>query len=349
MLDFTSALYLGLHHAHAALPPWRTLTAGVPAALAEAEDAVALAEDLAAWIGCERATLVPSTLHAFWDLFGSLVETSHNLYWDAGTYPIARWGIERAAARGVSAVPFAHHDPENLERVLRAAPTGRPIVVTDGLCPACGRVAPLRHYRDAAALHGGFVVVDDTQALGLHGVPAHGRAYGRGGGGSMRWCELDGAHVVVVASLAKALGAPVAVLAGPRAKVARFENRSETRTHCSPPSMAAIAAARRALAINEGAGDALRARLARNVRHFATGLRRVGHRSTGGTFPVQRLTSVSPTRAPAVHDALARVGVRAVLQRARCGDGAHVAFVINARHDAAAIDQCTALIAHVCA
>ncbi len=71
MIDFTSALYLGMRHAHGTLPPWLQLTTGRPAALKEAPEAVRLSEDIAQLLRCERALLAPSTLHLFWDLFES--------------------------------------------------------------------------------------------------------------------------------------------------------------------------------------------------------------------------------------------------------------------------------------
>ena len=67
MLDFTSALYLGLTHDSQSLPRWRALTTGVPAALRSAPGASRVAAGLAGVIGTERATLSPSTLHLFWD------------------------------------------------------------------------------------------------------------------------------------------------------------------------------------------------------------------------------------------------------------------------------------------
>ena len=111
MLDFTSALYLGFRHAHDALRPWAQLTTGRPAALEPAPEAVALAQDLARLLGCERAVLAPSTLHLFWDLFDVLARDRIAIYTDAGTYPIARYGVERAAAKGVPTSSFLSHDP----------------------------------------------------------------------------------------------------------------------------------------------------------------------------------------------------------------------------------------------
>ena len=48
---------------------------------------------------------------------------------------------------------------------------------------------------------------------------------------------------MIVSSLAKAFGAPLAVLAGSDAFMTVFEQESATRMHCSPPSVAVIAAA----------------------------------------------------------------------------------------------------------
>ena len=67
MIDFTSALYLGLHHPSWALRQWSQFTTGVPAALASPPDAQVVAKELAALQGCEWGLLGPSTLHLFWD------------------------------------------------------------------------------------------------------------------------------------------------------------------------------------------------------------------------------------------------------------------------------------------
>jgi 8-amino-7-oxononanoate synthase len=69
MLDFTSALYLGIRHPSRSLRPWSQFTTGKPAALELAPGAEAITTVLAELQGCERVTLLPSTLHLFFDLF----------------------------------------------------------------------------------------------------------------------------------------------------------------------------------------------------------------------------------------------------------------------------------------
>ena len=143
---------------------------GVPAALSPAPEAGIVARELAALQGCEAGTLGASTLHLFWDMLGMVPGNSVAIYVDAGTYPIAMWGIERAASRGTPMRSFAHHDPEALRHQLRCGcGRRRPVVVTDGFCPGCGRPAPLAAYLEMAVRFGGWLVIDDTQALGILG------------------------------------------------------------------------------------------------------------------------------------------------------------------------------------
>jgi 8-amino-7-oxononanoate synthase len=292
-------------------------------------------------VGCERALLARSTLHLFWDVFGGLGGRRLSLYWDEGSYPVARWGMERAVARGVPARSFPHHSPEALARLLAREPRQgrRPVVVSDGWCPGCGALAPLDAYLEVVRAHGGLLILDDTQALGVFGTPRPGLPYGAGGGGSLRWCGIHGPDVLWCGSLAKAFGVPMAVLAGSPEVVARYEALSETRVHCSPPSVADLHAAEHAVELNLREGDVLRKELALRVGHFRVRLRQAGLSAVGGLFPVQRLQfppGVDPRR---VHERLQQRGIRTVLQRSRCGPEVSVSFILTARHGAAELDQ----------
>ena len=341
MLDFTSALYLGLRHPSASLVPWAQLAAGVPAALETPALARAVAGDLAALTGTERATLAPSTLHAFWDLFGILADARTAIFVDAGAYPISRWGVERARSRGTAAQTFAHHDPADLWRRLAEVPGARrrPLVVTDGLCPGCGRPAPLPQYLERVREFGGQLILDDTQALGILGRAPGARApYGEGGGGSLRRHGIVSPDVLLVSSLGKGLGVPMAMLGGSTAAIARFEARSETRTHCSPPSFADLHAAAHALRLNSRSGDRLRRRLAQLVRRLHRGLRGLGLPATRSLFPVQPLgfPGIDPRT---VHARLERLGIQALLHRPTCGGRMRVSLVVTASHAPEAIDR----------
>ena len=341
MVDLTSSLYLGLKHGSASLPGWAQLTTGVPAALATAPAAGTVAQGLAGLIGTEAATLAPSTLHAFWDLFTAF--GARDIHVDAGTYPIAWWGAERARCGGAVVRAFRHHDAGALRRAVAAQeparrtgarPAGKrhPVVLADGFCPGCGQVAPIGSYLAAVAPAGGTVVVDDTQALGVLGIPASGHPFGRGGGGSARRLQLSSPRLVVVASLAKGFGVPVATVAGSAAFVQRYVAASETRVHCSPPSNAHLNAAIAAMRTNAAHGDALRGHLAWVVSRFRAELGALGVPLTPALFPVQSTGAASGLDLETVHRRLADLGVRTVLNRPRCRRGIALTFIFTAAH-----------------
>lgn len=277
-----------------------------------------------------------------------LSRTHITIYMDAGVYPVARWGIERAAAHGATVRRFPHQDAEVLRRQLRRAgrQQSRPVIVTDGFCPGCGTLAPISAYVDSVQEYDGLLILDDTQALGILGrAPGLNAPYGWGGGGSLRWSEVASPHVLAISSLAKGFGAPVAAITGSTILIEQFEERSETRLHSSPPSVAALHAAERALTVNQSHGQTLRQRLARLVHRFRQQLAEIGLSTIGGLFPVQTLSfhpGLDPQR---VHERLLQLGIRTVLRRGHHGSSPRLSFLLNARHRTCEIDQAVEAVA----
>jgi 8-amino-7-oxononanoate synthase len=342
MIDFTSSLYLGFRHPSDALEPWTSLTTGKPAALGTPALSTIVAKNLAKLQGCESATLLPSTLHLYFDLFEMLRRDDIRIFVDAGAYPIARWAVERAAARGVPVHRLPHFDPRAAREAIATPGTLRPVIVADGYCPSCGRAAPLETYLDGVAPRGGYVVLDDTQALGIWGEPAGpAHPYGRGGGGSVRRHGVRSPRIILGSSLAKGFGAPLAALSGSAALVRRFERQSETRTHSSPPSLAVLDAAHRALALNAQHGDASRRRLAGLVRHFREGVETLGLRPPRSLFPVQELVPGNPLR---LRRRLEGRGINTAVVRGCDGGADKIVFVIRAEHRRSDIDHALAAI-----
>lgn len=337
MLDFTSALYLGFEHASWSLPAWLRLTLGKPAALEEVPGALPVQRELAALTGCEQVQLGSSTLHLFSDLFAMLAQPNVTIWIDEATYPIARWASDRAAALAVPVRRFAHHDAAALHRGLNSTLASRPVIVTDGYSPDRGTLAPLAEYASFAAAGNGLLIVDDTQALGVFGCRAESKEpYGIGGGGLLQYFNLRNPGVIVVSSLAKAFGAPVAMLGGSQAFVERFRENSATLVHCSPPSAAAISAARLALEMNWRFGDVLRRRLSERVFRFRQRLPDL--LAVSSWFPVQPLKLPVGIEARALYQALLDVGIRTVLYRDRTNGDSHISFVLTANHRRREID-----------
>ncbi|MBA3500567.1 MAG: aminotransferase class I/II-fold pyridoxal phosphate-dependent enzyme [Myxococcota bacterium] len=328
MIDLTRALYLGLAHGHAELAPWSALTTGRPSALDDA--AGPLAAKLARLVGMPRGVLAPSTLHLVMDLYAALpVDT---IYLDPCAYAITQWGLERAKLRGVEILP------------LGCEVRPRSAIICDAVCVVCRRIAPLRSLHALARRSESWLVVDDSQGLGLLGDgPSRRTPYGHGGGGTLRWTSTPRDRVIVLGSCAKAFGVPVSFLAGADKTIDWFERVSATRTHTSPCNAAELAALDVALRRNADAGDELRAHLLRNVQRFRREIALRGASLEAGRFPVQVSAPLPRRAARRLEATLARRGVRALRLRAnRCEN--RLGFVITAAHETAAIDEAGAIV-----
>ena len=335
-----------MHHASSRLRPWAQLTTGRPAALRSPPGAAAVAGAVAELQRCDAVTLVPSTLHGAWDLGGMFDARHETLHVDAEVYPVLRIAEMRARSHGVAVRNITHHDPTALKRSI-GGDTRRPVVLVDGLCSGCGAPAPLGPYLAAVRPRGGLIVVDDTQAVGILGVPGGGvSAWGRGGGGSLRHHGLELApDVLLLTSMAKALGAPLAAIGGSRALVERYERDAFTRVHCSPPSVAAIRALEHALSVNDHSGERRRRHVATAVRRLRSGLRRLGVAVDGGPFPVQSLTPLPRTAAVLLHRGLLDAGICSVPQLCARGRAGRVVFLLTAASSDIDVDMALHAIA----
>lgn len=344
MIDFASALYLGLRHSAAQLGDYAALTTGYPASLVAAPLARRLAAGAAALQGCEAGMVAPSTLHLAIDVFEHLGRT-HALIADEALYPVMRWGLERIRGLGVPVAWFRHGDLADLARRIRLRRRGRPPAVIADATRLAGVPVPLARYVALVRRHGGLIVIDHSQMLGLMGAsPSPRQPWGSGGGGALRHAGGDPAQrVLLLASWAKAFGAPLATLCGPAALVQAIARDGPTQTHSSAASEAALRAGLHALEINRVAGAALRARLWQRMRRLQAGLRWLARgclpdlHAPPRDHPLQHVRLATAERTMALHAGLRDAGFRTALLRQF--DGRHaLAVIVRANHRRADID-----------
>jgi len=315
MADFTSARYLGQTPASFSIPPTLRVTTGKPAALHEPAGHQAVARRVAQRQGLEGGVLCPSSLHAFWDLFGTLPKNRVVLV-NEDTYPIGQWGAARALLKGMPVVTFPAQDGERLSYLLHHYhQRGQtPWLLTDGWWAAGGQPAPLARFYHLLQPYGGTLLVDDTQAFGILGErPDAHLPYGYGGGGSLPFAGFTGPQLVTVTSLSKGLGVPVTVLAGNRAWLAQYKRKSETRVHTSPVSNLHAWAAESALRADETEGDVRRKQLYDNVQRFRQTLSDASVPLAAGSFPVQKLPLRDCSTAFGLYAALKEKGIHSLL------------------------------------
>jgi 8-amino-7-oxononanoate synthase len=323
MLDFTDSAYLGLRCSADDLPPWHRFAEARPAALHEPRLAAALGRGVARLQGQEDGVIGTSSLLLALDVLGPVLSgNAWHILVDAGCYPTLTWAASQC---GVPET-VGHHDPVALEQSLaRLCPGVRPLLAVDGFCPGCGRIAPLAVYATLLQRHGGQLLVDDTQALGL---------LGPGGAGSLATKGMPKLRALCVSSLAKGFGVPIAVLSGPRRLIEAFRQRSATRVHCSQPAWALVLAGMHAMVVNRRQGARLRQRLRRRVAAFRHACARLNVPLLPGAFPVQTVNIPATIGANAVDlvTALLRCGVRAFASRGWHDPSSQLRLIVNGAH-----------------
>lgn len=320
-------------------------TLGLPGFLARDADSADLEQALATWVGQPQALLGKSTFHLLVDLMKTAREQGPVLV-HRESYVLTRlaarvlgpstatlFGSVREARRLLTGTPRAG---------LVGRERGRPAIFVDGWSLR-GALPPLGELAAVAMGAGGRLVVDDTQALGVLGMPLEAPTLARtlplgvGGTGTLSFLGVASDAAVVVASLGKAFGVPLAFAAGPEKWVRRTRARGPLQRASSQAPLGLVRAARHALSWNGSAGDAARARLTRAVAQF----RSVPKLEGAAHSPVQRWVLPNLNQAHALWQELLDRGIWCLLERDRRAGGA-LTFVLTAAHEGPAIARTVA-------
>ena len=102
---------------------------------------------------------------------------------------------------------FAHGDPEDLERKIKAnlKPGEKPLIASDGIFPTFGKVAPIPDYFKIAERYDGCIWLDDCHAIGV---------LGENGRGTYEYYGLKSPRLFFGGTLSKAVGAHGGIIPG---------------------------------------------------------------------------------------------------------------------------------------
>lgn len=220
-----------------------------------------LEQDLAGWLGRERALLFSSGYHAALGAIPVLANLAGSILSDARNHASLIDGI-RLARRAHTIYP---HGTVPGKHDVSALIVSESIFSMDG--DAIDPAAILAQLRDDDVL-----LVDEAHALGV---------VGREGAGLAR--ELDDPRVVVLGTLSKALGGHGGFIAGPAPVIELLVNRARTFIFDTAPAPALALAARIALLLTRN-GDTRRDRLNANAARLREALGQ--NQGVGGIVPL---------------------------------------------------------------
>jgi glycine C-acetyltransferase/8-amino-7-oxononanoate synthase len=247
-----------------------------PGTLAGMEVYERLQEALCDWFGAAHVTLTSSGYAAPMAMLQGLKDDFDLVLVDAATHYSARDALP-TLDRPVHT--FRHLSPESLAETLarHVGPGQRPAVMTDGVFPSGGAIAPLAAYRDALARYdGALLCVDDSHGLGILGAD---------GRGTLQHEGVEGPGSFVSGTLSKAFGASGGIVPGDAALAAKIGANALVLRGASPPPPAAAAAALTAMRLLRTQPE-MRKRLANNVRRMRSGLRDLGFELPDTPVPI---------------------------------------------------------------
>lgn len=241
----------------------------------------ALSDALCGFLGVETVTYTISGYVAPLVLLQGLRDDFDRVFVDAA----AHFGIGDALATLAHPVHrFRHCDPDDLARQMaqHVLPGEVPVIVTDGVFPSTGALAPLAAYCTVMARYDrAQLCVDDAHGVG---------AIGATGGGAMELAGVAGAGRYLAGTASKALGGAGGFVPGSIDLARKLAAKVHLLAGASSPPPSSAAAAAAGIALLRGNAGLL-SRLARNVGHMRNGLRGLGLSIVDSPVPIISVTA----------------------------------------------------------
>lgn len=287
VIDFASNDYLGLSTNAQVLQAYRHATragsGGSRLLSGRNREHSLLEEELAVWLGRERALFFSSGYHAALGAISVLARTVRAIYSDALNHASLIDGVRMTHVER-AIYPHGALPP-------RAQRPAASLVVSESIFSMDGDAVDVRAMVDDLGEED-VLLIDEAHALGVVGARGAGLAYG-----------IDDPRVVVMGTLSKAVGVHGGFIAGPASLVELLLNTARTFIFDTalPP---AIALAARVALVQVRNGEDLRARLHENVARTRAGLVSLGLPVIDDPSPVVPVVLGTEARALDVSEAL---------------------------------------------
>ena len=329
LLDLASNDYLGLsrHPAVLAAAAAELQASGLGAGASRLVSGTrpvhtVLEEELAAWLGRERALLFPSGFQANLAAVAALADHHTLVLADRLIHHSLLAGVRACGAR---LQRFPHNDLVELERCLaavrRAQPQRRLLVLSESLFSMEGTSPDLPALEAICARHGAALLLDEAHALGVLGPGGRGLAWRCPGDGARAGdggCTDHTQPALVSGTFGKAFGSGGALLAGDSLVIEWLLQHSgpfRYTTALAPPLAAGALAALLWLQHEESSGAEPGRALLERARRWRDGLEAAGWPRPAGEGPILPLLVGDDGRALALQQQLEAAGLLSVAIR----------------------------------
>lgn len=239
---------------------------------------------------------------------------------------------DAALATGRPVFPFRHRDPEALLKKLKKElrPGQRPLLLSDGVFPTFGHIAPVPEYNRILKAYDGLLCLDDAHGVGV---------LGRKGRGTYEHFNLRSERCHFAGTLSKAFGGHGGFIVGSPDLIENAKTKTGVYIGSTPIPTPLAAAAAKGIEILRRHGQ-MRAQLYRNVALAKGGMKRLGIPVEETPVPIIAWSLDSEKKMARVHKELMRRGIAiAFLKYAGAPASGVLRVTLFSTHTSAQIEQ----------
>jgi 8-amino-7-oxononanoate synthase len=209
--------------------------------------------------------------------------------------------MDAVSTFGKPVIRFRHRDPDELKRKIKKKlrPGHRPFLLTDGVFPVFGRIAPVPEYAAIISSYDGLIGLDDAHGVGVLGAA---------GRGTIEHFGLEGPLFHYCGTLSKAFGGYGGFVAGKRRFIGRIRADGGALIGSTPTPTPVAAATAKGIEILAKRPE-MRDRLRRNVAAVKTGMRALGIEAEDSPVPIVAWSMNSEKEMRRLQKRLLEVGI----------------------------------------
>jgi glycine C-acetyltransferase/8-amino-7-oxononanoate synthase len=227
---------------------------------------------------------------------------------------------------------FGHCDPQNLVKQLKQnlKPRQRPLVLTDGVFPVFGRIAPVPEYAEVLGPYDGLIALDDAHGVGV---------LGERGRGVIDHFRLKRGTAHLAGTLSKAFGGHGGFIVGGRRLISHVRACVGAYVGSTPTPTPVAAASAKGIEILMTHPE-MRKRLWENVALAKAALRKIGVQADDSPVPIVAWSLRSAAAMKKVQRALLGRGIAIAYLKYKGAPAAGVLRItIFSTHSAGQISQ----------